>query len=147
MIIFHQRTTKIHEEMREKEEMQDSLSFFQYLSKISPNHQRSSQVKMIFESRRLNGEILDQKYKPMVKIHCFRPRSVIFRPKELEHDQFAPRTSCTRREVHKASVRAANSILRAAYASHTATCSDLMVQVFSKLNLISLITFNVGMLV
>jgi len=147
VIIFHQRTMKIHEEMREKEEMQDSLPFIQHWSKIFSNHQRSSQMRIIFESRGSNGEILDQKCKPVVKIHRFRPRSVIFRPKELEHDQFAPRTSCTRREVHRTSVHVANSSLRAANVSHQATCSDLMVQVFSKLNLISLIIFNDGMLV
>lgn len=42
VIIFHQRTRKIHEEIREKEEMQDSLSFF---SNFEQNLSQSSKIQ------------------------------------------------------------------------------------------------------
>ena len=92
-------------------------------------------------SRRRKGSRMNQKWKQVWLVRIFRRGGARFRPKELKHAQFAPRPPFTRREDHSSSVRAANSSLRAAYASRTATYADLMVQVFSKLNLISLIIF------
>ena len=141
MINFHQRIMQFRGEMKEKDGDQDSIcitSIFHQNVKDLPRH-------MVMEysvaSRRRKGSRMDQKWKQYWLVRAFRRGGARFRPKELKHDQIAPRTSSTRREDHSSSVRAANHSLRAAYTSRSATRPDLRVQVFSKLNLISLIIF------
>ena len=141
MTNFHQRIMQFRGEMKEKDEDQDSICITSIFTKNVKDLPRYMVREYGIASRRRKGSRMDQKWKQDWLVRVFRLGGARFRPKELKHAQFAPLPSCTRREDHSSSVRAANSTLRAAYASHQATRPDLRVQVFSKLNLISLIIF------